>query len=238
MTDRPYIILNGISSMAIDGLMITSLPPIRKPAMRYSAEEIGGRAGDIVTELGYKAYDKSVGIGLCGDFDIDRVIEFFDGSGEVTFSNEPDKAYDYKILDAIDFNRAARFRKATVKMHVQPYKRSIMERAKEWTFSAPNKSVKIINAGNTLSCPTIALAGSGNVELYLNGSRALALTMPKSGSIRIDVAGLNAYYDGNRLANRFVAGDYASLMLPHGTNTVSWNGIVTDIKIDNYSRWI
>ena len=91
--ERPYIVLNGISSEAIDGLLISSLPPIRKPAMRYSADEIDGRDGDIVTTIGYKAYDKSVSVGLSGEFDIDRVIEFFASSGRVTFSSELDKYY-------------------------------------------------------------------------------------------------------------------------------------------------
>lgn len=239
MDGRPYIILNGISSESIDGLLVQSLPPIRKPAMRYDAEEIDGRAGDIVTTLGYKAYDKSVEIGLYGDFDIDKVIEFFSGSGTVTFSNELDKEYDYQILDAIDFERAIRFRTATVKMHVQPYKRSTMERAKVWTFSEQSQSVKVVNSGNAPSCPTITLSGSGNVNIFLNGTSTVEVSMPESGSIRIDVAGMNAYNgSSDNLANRFVSGDYSSLMLPHGTNVVSWSGNVTELGIGNYSRWI
>lgn len=239
MDGRPYIILNGTSSESIDGLLVQSLPPIRKPAMRYDAEEIDGRAGDIVTTLGYKAYDKSVEIGLYGDFDIDKVIEFFSGSGTVTFSNEIDKEYDYQILDAIDFERAIRFRTATVKLHVQPYKRSTMERAKVWTFSEQSQSVKVVNSGNTPSCPTITLSGSGSVGIFLNGASTITVSMPESWSIRIDVAGMNAYNgSSDNLANRFVVGDYSSLMLPHGTNAISWNGNVTELGISNYSRWI
>lgn len=236
---RPYIVLNGTSSEAIDGLLISSLPPIRKPAMRYSEEEVDGRDGDIVTTLGYKAYDKSVGIGLSGDFDIDKVIQFLASSGRVTFSSEPDKYYRYQVLDAIDFERLVRYRKATVKMHVQPYKYSTMERGKVWTFSEQSKSVKVINSGNTKSCPTITLAGSGNIGLYLNGSQALAISMPDSGSLRIDVEGMNAYNGASdNLANRLVTGDYSSLALAVGANVLSWVGEVTELGIDNYSRWI
>jgi phosphotransferase system enzyme I (PtsI) len=50
--------------MEVNGLMITKLPPIKKPQMRVTAEEIDGRDGDIVTELGFSAYDKDIEIGV------------------------------------------------------------------------------------------------------------------------------------------------------------------------------
>ena len=55
-----YIIINGVSSKTIEGLLIQTLPPISKPKIRTSAEEIDGRDGDVVTTLGYAAYDKTL----------------------------------------------------------------------------------------------------------------------------------------------------------------------------------
>lgn len=239
MTDykRPYIVLNGVSSDSIDGLMITSIPPISKPAMRYTTEEIDGVDGDIITELGFKAYDKTVGIGLCGEFDIDRVIEYFTGSGKVTFSSEPDKYYLYDSLGEIDFDRLVRYRKASAKLHVQPYKYSTMEKAKVWTVPDKDQSIKIRNAGNTRACPIITIEGSGSVGIYLNGTRVIAISMPSSGEVTIDVETMNAY-SGSSLANRLVTGDYSALELPAGTSVISWTGTVGGFSIDKYSRWI
>lgn len=124
---RDYIILNGKRSTLIKGLMIQSLPPIRKPALRTQTEEIDGRDGDIITPLGYAAYDKEVEIGLYGDFDIDEVIGYFNSSGKVTFSNEIDKFYNYQILKEIDFEKLIRYRTATAVFHVQPFKFSLSE---------------------------------------------------------------------------------------------------------------
>ena len=92
---RPYIIINGVNSRSIKGLLISELPPISKPAIRVQQEEIDGRDGDIITTLGYAAYDKVVTIGLTYEYDIDDIIEFFNTSGKIVFSNEPDKYYFY-----------------------------------------------------------------------------------------------------------------------------------------------
>lgn len=122
-----YITLNGYKSTLIKGLLISELPPISKPMQRTSVEEIDGRDGDVVTKLGYAAYDKKMTIGLFGDFNIDNIIQYFDSEGTVVFSNEPDKLYRYEIVNQIDFERLLRFRTATVVFHVQPFKFSAVD---------------------------------------------------------------------------------------------------------------
>lgn len=134
-----YIELNGEKSTSVKGLIIQSLPPITKPKMRTSNATIDGRDGDVVTKLGYSAYDKQLSIGLHGDFDIDDAIAFFDSEGEVVFGNEPDKYYRYQILDQIDFERLIRFRTAKVKMHVQPFKHDAVDR----TFDIVNQFLHV-----------------------------------------------------------------------------------------------
>ena len=119
---RNYIILNGTNSNTINGLLIQSLAPISKPLMRTETEEIDGRDGDISTPLGFSAYDKEITVGLYGNYDINAIIAFFNSEGTVTFSNEPDKYYNYQIFDQIDFERLIRFKTATVTFHIQPFK--------------------------------------------------------------------------------------------------------------------
>lgn len=122
-----YVVLNGVKSTTVKGLLIQSLPPITKPKMRTSIETIDGRDGDIVTKLGYSAYDREITIGLYGDYNVDDVIRYFDSAGDAIFSNEPDKYYRYQIIEQIDFERLIRFRTAKVKMHVQPFKYSTID---------------------------------------------------------------------------------------------------------------
>lgn len=158
---RDYIILNGVNSNTITGLLISTLPPITKPKIRTQTEEIDGRDGDIVTKLGYSAYDKELEIGLYGDFDIDDVIAYFNSEGTVTFSNEPDKFYNYQILDQIDYEKLIRFKKAKVKMHVQPFKYPLEETPVEITNQYVNNEAEEMDLDNTKEAPmTIALKGN------------------------------------------------------------------------------
>lgn len=355
-----YIELNGEKSTNVKGLMIQSLPPITKPKMRTSREEIDGRDGDIVTKLGYAAYDKEVSIGLHGDFDIDDAAAFFDSEGEVVFGNEPDKYYRYSILEQIDFERLIRFRTAKVKMHVQPFKYDAVDRtfdivnqfmhvkdltaskfgitvtsidgsimvagratsdvdievpiesmslsgsytltasargsaagcalrlidgspsddrsfggsymelksngdstitatadsyaeydalwldikagtSVEFTLSVTMASnsfneISLTNRGNVASRPTVTVYGSGNVELAINAITVLSFSI-EGGSITIDSEEMNAYH-GDTLMNRRVTGDYSDLRMNVGENVISWNGDVTAIRVEDFSRWL
>lgn len=121
------IILNNIDSSTIQGLLISKLPPISKPLMRTMVEEIDGRDGDIITKLGYSAYDREVEVGLHGSFDLDAIIRYFNSEGTAVFSNEPDKIYQYEIINQIDFEKLIRYRTATVTFHCQPFKHKLNE---------------------------------------------------------------------------------------------------------------
>lgn len=231
------IILNGRSSRDVQGLLIQSLPPITKPMMRTVMEQIDGRDGDIVTKLGYGAYDKQFSAGLHGDYDVDEVIAFFDSEGMVIFSNEPDKYYDYQILSQIDFERLIRFRTAVISMHCQPFKHSAVERSLSFDIKSGTQSFAVSNTGNTAAKPKITVSGSGTVHLSLNGGQILAVHIGDENNITIDTARMEAYKDGI-LKNRLVVGDYDSISLKPGKNVFTWSGSLTGLSVENYSRWI
>ena len=234
---RDYIILNGTSSQTIPGLLIQNLQPISKPRQRVEIEEIDGRDGDIVTYLGYGAYDKEFKIGLYGSYDVDEIISYFNSEGTVIFSNEEDKYYNYQIIEQIDFDKLLRYKEATVKMHIQPFKYSAEDNQKVFSVDSTTTSISIRNSGNIYSRPVLTITGSGSIDLYLNGNQLFAINMESYTSITIDTNNMNAY-NGNTLLNRNVTGNYDNFKLNVGNNTISWSGAITQIEIDNYSRWI
>jgi len=238
---RNYIVLNNQDSNEVTGLLIQTLPPISQPKIRVNIEEIDGRDGDIITKLGYSAYDKEISIGLYGDYDVNQVIAYFTNNqnGKVTFSNEEDKYYNYEILDQIDFERLIRYKTANVKFHVQPFKYSSVESTR--TFTITNQtSININNNGNYISKPVITLTGTGTINLSLNNIQEFVIDLGENSTqIVLDIANMNAYNPTtNAFMNRAVTGDYNNFNLIVGKNTISWTGTITQVQIENYSRWI
>lgn len=249
MNIQPYIILNDIDSRSIRGLLISSLAPISKPQVRTQVETVDGRSGDIVTPLGFSAYDKVITIGLTYDYDIDEIIKYFNSEGVVTFSNEPDKYYRYAIYEQIDFERLIRFKTATVTLHVQPFKYSTIEKPQVFTISSSPESVNIYNAGNIYSRPTLRIVGYGLIVVSLNNSEVLRIqfedpdpedenAQAEDQTIIIDCEQMNAYGLDNTLLNRLVTGNYDNIKLNIGSNEISLTGNVSSMTISNYSRWI
>ena len=149
-----YVEINGESSLNIQGLAIQSLPAISKPLMRSKRTEIDGRDGDIITKLGYSAYDKTLKIGLWGNYDINQVIAFFNQEGVITFSNEPDKYYNFTILNREDYiNQLEAFREASITIHCQPYKYELNEQPVELENEYVEQEGTSLSFNNSLVAP-------------------------------------------------------------------------------------
>lgn len=236
---RPYVIINGRDSRRVQGLLITNLPPITVPKMRTKAETIDGRDGDIITELGFSAYDKELKIALTYDYNVDDVISYFASSGRIVFGNEPEKYYRFAMYDKIDFEKLIRFKKAKVNLHVQPFKFSDLENEEVFSFSEDDGSCRVVNQGNYFSRPTMAITASGTVDLYINGTKVLDIDFGAlTKTIIIDTEGMNALAEDGAFMNRYVVGNYDDVKLQSGTNEISFTGSVDSVSFKNWSRWL
>lgn len=212
-----YIELNGEKSTSVKGLIIQSLPPITKPKMRTSNATIDGRDGDIVTKLGYSAYEKQLSIGLHGDFNIDDAIAFFDSEGEVVFGNEPDKYYRYQILDQIDFDRLVRFRTAKVKMHVQPFKYDAVDRV----FYIVNQFLHIQDSSTSKFGITVT-SSDGGIRVAGRATSDVDIEIP------IESMSLSGSYTLTASASGSAAG--CALRLIDGSPSKSFGGSYMELK--------
>lgn len=166
------IIWRGVSSTTIDGLLICELPSISKPTMRIKETVIDGKDGSFVEELGYSSYNKTLLIGLHGNYDINKVIKYFTGEGELVFSNELDKVYKAKIVANIDFQRLVRYRTASVTFLVQPYKYKKDEAMKETEIAmASGTNIILTDCGNSpmkikTEAEKVTLHGKNMIDTY------------------------------------------------------------------------
>lgn len=232
---RNYVIINGVNSLTIPGLAIKSLPPITKPVQRTLREEIDGRDGDLITELGYGAYDKEIEIGLFGNFDVDQIIAYFNQKGTITFSNEPDKVYYFQALAQVDYEELIKFREAGVTLHCQPFKYPLTATSQE-LIAGDNT---ITNQGNIYSKPLITISGNEIIGVYLNGIQLFTIDMEDIETIAIDTEKMEAY-DPNTsvLLNRHVTGNYSKFKIAPGENTITLTGDIDAATLTGITRWV
>ncbi len=229
------IVWKNVDSETITGLIITDIPPISKPKMKTTITKIDGRDGDIVEELGYESYTKSISIGLTRNYDIDEVMKYFTGEGDLIISDEPDKVYKSQIIEKIDYERLIRFKTAVVKFYTQPYKYLKDEKSISLEIN-DETSLEVNNVGLEKSKPIITLEGTGTIEIALNGSNLFKYTFPENETkVVVDSLEEEAYLD-NVLKNRNMLGTFPILEV--GENTISWSGSLSKITIEPKSRWL
>ena len=229
-----YVIWNNIDSRDIKGLLICELPPITKPNMRVKETAIDGVDGSVIEELGYESYDKTMVVALTAGADIDKIMEYFTGNGELVFSNEPNKYYRARIIKNIDFERLLRYRTAKVTFRVQPFKYDRLEI--ERVATSERESMIVENIGNHTAKPLITLTGSGIVALYINGNHTCEITFIEgANTVTLDCEKQDAYnYLG--FQNQNMRGYFP--ILEKGNNVISWVGTLESIQIKRYSRWL
>lgn len=229
-----YIIWNEQDSRYINGLVICELPPISKPQMRVAETVIDGVDGSYIEELGYASYDKTLLVGITPQANIDEIVKFFSGKGEVVFSNEPDKFYKAHIVNQIDYARLVRFKTATIVFRVQPFKYKLNEIPVN--VSTSGNLYLVENSGTETSRPLIHLNGSGTVECRVNGDLFFSYKFPSNETdVYID-SELQDAYVGSVLKNRNMVGGFP--VLQSGFNEVEFTGTLNLVEINARSRWL
>lgn len=227
-----YFMFKGINSKEFSGLVVNTLPPITKAPKRVETQQIDGVDGEIIIELGYSAYDKDITITLMKLKDLDEIMAWLNGEGELVTSLEPDKVYKARVIDGIDYERVYSMKSATITFRVQPFKYELDENPV--TLTESGKSVT--NNGLETSKPRMTIIGSGTIELIVNGNKFFSYTFPESETeVVIDSEKQDAYL-GTILKNRNMTGEFP--ILQSGDNTITWDGAVTSIVIEPKSRWL
>ena len=232
MIHEAWFAFNGIDSREM-GVIETAMPETVRAERRIESITVAGRNGSLHTDEGvYESYDRTMECALIKRARLDEITAWLVGSGEMTFSTEPDKVYRVTIANKISIAQMMRvFQKFQVILDTQPFKYSVNAAGDALELTAPTT---IRNSGTVYSEPLITVYGSGDITLTINGA-----DFPLYGvqeSITID-SEMMEVFKGNTNQN----GKYGGAEFPRfevGKNEIRWTGNVSKIKIQPRWRWL
>ena len=209
------------------------------PKERVNQITIPGRDGVLIlpenTLPVYEHVLKTVTCWVRPDADINALCAWLQGSGSVVFGNEPERSYDARIINQIDFSKILRgreYRSFAVPFQCQPYKR-LYPPAEDIILTASGMTIH--NPGTVPAWPKFTIYGSGTITL-ITYSGAVVLSGIGNGIVLDWEAQECTSLDGGSLLNDKVDGD--PQYLPPGDSTITWKGTVARLVVTPSWRYL
>ena len=217
------------------GIYVSEQPPVTIPQERSKQTTIPGRPGSLTTLEGDDVYDDLTLTATCFIRDpalIPSIASWLKGGGTVTFANRPGGFYQARISNQIPFEKILRG---------NPHRSfSVNFRCKPFWYENPGEPITLtaasnvlVNPGSAYSEPVIAVNGSGDITLIVNGE-FIELT-DIEGGITLNSEILEACH-ANTLMNEHMDGEFPRLK--PGNNLISWSGDVTSLVIQPNWRYL
>ncbi len=232
MIHEAWFTFKGIDSREM-GVIVTAMPETVRAERRIESITVAGRNGSLHTDEGvYESYDRTMECALIKRAKLDEITAWLVGSGEMTFSTEPDKVYRVMIANKISIAQMMRvFQKFQVVMDTQPFKYSVNAAGDALELTAPTT---IRNSGTVYSEPIITVYGSGDITLTINGA-----DFPLYGvqeSITIDSEMMEVFKEDTNQNGKYGGVEFPRFEV--GKNEISWTGNVSKIKVQPRWRWL
>ncbi|KHO39116.1 transporter [Clostridium tetani] len=208
------------------GLKIISLPNITTPEKREEKIIIPGRDGYLTqSDESYEGEVKPVEFDIKHD-NFDDIKTWLNGSGEVIFSNEPDRYYKARIINKLDLARVLeKFHSGIIQFDCQPFGYDLNN-----DLIIIDKPISIYNEGTYESQPYLKIFATGDITLSIN-NKVIKFTGIQD-YIELD-SELMECYKGTANCNNKMIGEFPILKV--GENKISWIGNVSKIEIT--PRW-
>ena len=225
-----YALIDGTDTQAY-GLRVTALPPIQIAQKRVQLITIPGRSGYLTQWNGaYEEVAKTATFFYKDEFP-ERIAQLILEGSTITFSNEPDKVYDYRIDITTDLIKTiSTWHQFDVQFICNPVKRELSPQEIEASVSP----IILSSLCNHVAYPTITLTGSGNVTFTV-GDQEVNLT-DIGPEIVIDGTLMECYQSGV-LTNDKMTGEFP-VIGPGETVSIDWEGSVTKVEVSPNWRWV
>lgn len=162
--------------------------PLIRPEERVNHKIIPGRSGDLTETEGkdiFNSYIQTVSFSVNGEDRVREVFRWLRGDGYVSFSGQPDKRQQARVIGAVTLERVSRnldIWRGQAQFYCQPLKERNYDTAQTLTASG-----NVYNAGDVDAHPVIIVARANNatsMTVTVNGN-AFSMTNV-DGTRRID----------------------------------------------------
>lgn len=178
---QPWFIWNRESSLDY-GLWIGELPAPTRAEERTEGIKIPGRAGVLTYKEGENVHDeyvKEVPVQVRADADFAPILNWLTGSGEVIFSNEPDRVYFAHISGEVAFDKVSNgLKQATIPFAVHPHK-GMYPPETEITLASGGT---VYNPGTVAAKPIISLTFTGSTTITVNNDAMILHSTPTTAT--------------------------------------------------------
>jgi phage-related protein len=221
------------------GIFLRGPVPIVRPEERVQHITIPGASGDLTETEGesiYNSYIQTVSMSVRDAWRVREVYQWLRGAGYVTFSGEPDRRQQARVIGAITLNRHSRnvdHWEGEAQFYCQPLKEKLREETQTITESRTN----IRNSGDVIAKPLIrAVPDMSIMGITLGGKNLIVNGLTSGEAIWIDSRTceiMNA--DRSVLLTKNSTGEFPQLM--PGDNEILFAG-ASEIEIRKRERFL
>ena len=230
---------NGVAASSL-GVCVTELPPVQASAKRDEQYQVPYRDGilhvqdgtrdELIKRVGcYLPYEQGVTVEA-----LREIFAWLQGKGVVSFSDDPGRQYEARIISAIDYRQwVTGFEDREFEVYFECDPRAFFTEAED--VEVTESGAVISNPGAAEARPKLVVQGAGSVDLMISGQpfQLDGLGGDNPGEVTVDCEMMEATWPDGTSANHIMSGDFPRLK--PGQNMVSWVGSVTKVTIT--PRW-
>lgn len=227
-----WIKLNGINSNTINGLIIKDLGEDNLPQKDIESIKVAGKNGNMHIDNGtYNSITRTI---VCVATDLEKIndiISFLKPIGTIELSTHEGIYRNYVINNQVPFSKYLSYlREFPIQLELSPIGYSITE-----TVVTKTTTPGTFTVGGTIGVsPILEIKGSGEVTVTLNG-KVFTLSNCDSTAYIVDCDLMNVTKSSVQKNDEFT-GNFPELIV--GTNTISWTGSVSEVKIKYKEGWL
>lgn len=237
---QSYFIWNGVDCRSM-GIIMRGPAPIIRPEERVNHVEIPGRSGDLTETQGeniYNSYIQTVSFAVRGGQRVREVFRWLRGAGYVTFSGEPDRRQQARVIGAVTLSKHGYnldYWEGECQIYCQPLKELLTEA--KTTISASGASV--LNNGDVACSPmwkvTVA-SGKTSISLTAGGNTITVSSLMGGSVVWIDSDTMEVWNSAKTaLLTADSSGNFP--VLQPGANTVTGSDW-SSIEIEKRERYL